>query len=83
LEKGLIYFFYRPKVELKEVEGPESVQKLYLLLWPGAPPIRSDEKEISHPQGKMGEGEPERLIVISKKKLPKGTFDLVPLKVYS
>jgi len=70
IEKGLIYFFYRPKVGLDHAEGIEDVQKLYILLWPGAEPIKKDEKEMSHTEGKLGENEPERLIIISKKKLP-------------
>lgn len=70
LEKGLIYFFYKPKVEHKEAHGLEDVQRLYLLLWPAAPPIRKDEKEMKHHVGKMGIGQPERLIVIGRKKLP-------------
>jgi len=70
LEKGLIYFFYRPKVEHEEVHGPDDVQKLYILLWPAAPSILQDEKEMKHTEGKTGVGEPERLIVIPKKKLP-------------
>jgi len=70
IEKGLIYFFYKPKVELKEVHGPEDVQRLYVLLWPAAPSIQEDEKKMKHPEGKMGTGEPERLIVLGKKKLP-------------
>jgi hypothetical protein len=70
LEKGLIYFFYKPKVELKEAHGPEDVQRLYLLLWPGAPSVQADEKKMTHHEGKMGSGEPERLIVLGKKQLP-------------
>jgi len=70
LEKGLIYFFYRPKVGIHEVKGPADVQKLYLLLWPGADSIKRDEKEMTHHLGKMGSNEPERLIIIAKKKLP-------------
>jgi len=38
LEKGHIFFFYRPKVEVEHVEGLDDVQRLYILLSPiGAP----------------------------------------------
>jgi hypothetical protein len=70
LEKGLIYFFYRPKVGVEEAHGPEDVQRMYILMWPGAPAIRKDEEEMKHTEGKTGVGEPERLIVVAKKKLP-------------
>ncbi len=33
-EKGLIYFFYRPKVGNEEVSSASDVQKLYILLAP-------------------------------------------------
>ncbi len=33
-EKGLIYFFYRPKVGNEEVSSAADVQKLYILLAP-------------------------------------------------
>jgi hypothetical protein len=34
LEKGNIYFFYRPRVEKKKVSGPSGVQRLYMVLSP-------------------------------------------------
>ncbi|XP_057769287.1 uncharacterized protein LOC130989343 [Salvia miltiorrhiza] len=34
LEKGDIFFFYRPKVEKEEAHGPEDVQRFYLVLRP-------------------------------------------------
>jgi len=34
LEKGNIYFFYRPKVEHKEVSGEQDVQRMYMVLNP-------------------------------------------------
>jgi hypothetical protein len=70
LEKGLVYFFYRPKVGVEEVHGPEDVQKLYILMWPGAESIKRDEKEMGHTEGKLGADHPERLIILGKKKLP-------------
>jgi len=65
LEKGLIYFFYRLKVGREEAHSIEDVQKLYILLAPG--PETGDflerDPEINYKH-------PERLIIISKKKLP-------------
>jgi hypothetical protein len=58
LEKGLIYFFYRPKVDSEEVKGIEDVAKLYLLLSP-----QGFEKYEERKAKK-------RMIAISKKKLP-------------
>jgi hypothetical protein len=34
LERGDIYFLYRPDVEKEEVHGPQDVQRLYILLKP-------------------------------------------------
>lgn len=60
LERGLIYFFYRPKVEVEEVKSLNEVQRLHILLWPEAPTM-AEHKDI---KGKL------RLIGVSKKKLP-------------
>jgi len=64
LEKGFIYFFYRPKVGLEEAQGIDDVQRLLIILWP---------------QGhiyKKGEPTPpkhhnvKRIIIVPKKTLP-------------
>jgi len=55
---------------VKEAHGIEDVQKLYILLWPGAPPILEDEKKMDRHEGHMGYKEPERLLIVGKKKLP-------------
>jgi hypothetical protein len=34
LERGDIYFLYRPEVEKEEVHGPQDVQRVYILLKP-------------------------------------------------
>jgi len=34
LERGHIYFFYRPKIEVEEAEGPEDIARLFILLAP-------------------------------------------------
>jgi len=57
LEKGHIYFFYRPKVDVDNARNFEDVQRLYILLWP--------QKEL----GKEDNNK-KRLIVVPKKKLP-------------
>lgn len=41
VERGHIYFFYRPKVQLKEVHSVDEVKNLHMLLVPG-PPSFSD-----------------------------------------
>lgn len=54
IEKGHLYFFYRPKVEMDDAASFDEVQKLYMVLRPET----------------GGEGM-NRLIVLTKKKLPK------------
>ncbi|KAK5797174.1 hypothetical protein F5H01DRAFT_358763 [Linnemannia elongata] len=34
VEKGHVYFFYRPKIDVDQPSGPDDVQKLYMLLSP-------------------------------------------------
>jgi len=60
LEKGLLYFFYRPKIDSEEVKGIDDVAKLYLLLSPHA--LEKDKTDANAAK--------KRLIAISKKKLP-------------
>jgi hypothetical protein len=60
VEKGLIYFFYRPKVELDEAHDLNEVQRLYMLLSPGA----ADKDAV------RGGQSPKRLIIVGRKKLP-------------
>jgi len=41
VEKGDIFFFYRPRVEHMEAEGPEDIQRFYMVLKPeGGTPFR-------------------------------------------
>jgi hypothetical protein len=56
IEKGHIYFFYRPKVGVQQVSNLNDVQRLYILL----KSISSDQGHAMH----------YRLIRIGKKKLP-------------
>lgn len=59
LEKGLIYFFYRPKVGLEEVHSLEEVQRLYMLLIPKETMKKEDLEHRKH-----------RMVLITKKRLP-------------
>ena len=79
LEKGRLYFFYRPKVDAKEVRGTGDVQKFYILMSPeGTSGKPAKEEEV---EGKRGEerealkegsegGKKHRLLVVSSKMLP-------------
>lgn len=59
LEKGLIYFFYRPKVGLEEVHSLEEVQRLYMLLIPKETMKKEDLEHRKH-----------RMVLLTKKRLP-------------
>jgi len=59
LEKGVIYFFYRPKVGEEHVDDLSQVQRLYILL---VPKETETPEEVHHRK--------HRLIAIAKKKLP-------------
>jgi len=60
MEKGLVYFFYRPKVELDETHALKDVQRLYLLICPGG-----TNKETMRAETAI-----KRLIVVGRKMLP-------------
>jgi hypothetical protein len=61
LEKGLIWFFYRPKTEGEEdATGPKDVQRLYLLLAPNT----RDTKQLQDSSQK------KRLLGVGRKALP-------------
>jgi len=57
LEKGLFYFFFRPRVNIEEVSSLADVQKSYLLLRPTKSDLSSAQKSL-------------RIIQIPKKALP-------------
>eukprot|EP00026_Physarum_polycephalum_P010508 Phypoly_transcript_10673.p1 GENE.Phypoly_transcript_10673~~Phypoly_transcript_10673.p1 ORF type:complete len:342 (+),score=67.89 Phypoly_transcript_10673:107-1132(+) len=59
LERGHIYFFYRPKVEHEEAHKLDDVQRLFMVLKP-------EQEAGSTPIGKI------RLIVLTAKRLPEG-----------
>ncbi|KAL9656246.1 hypothetical protein ABK040_007861 [Willaertia magna] len=55
LEKGHLYFLYRPKVDLKEARDADDIQRLILLMIP---------------EHQEGHEEKKRALIIPKKKLP-------------
>jgi len=64
LEKGFVYFFYRPKVGLEEAQDIDDVQRLLIVLWPQGHIFRKGEPTpAKHHNVK-------RIIIIPKKTLP-------------
>jgi len=69
LEKGHIYFYYRPKMNIQEAQTLDDVQMLYLLL---CPKFQAAEL-LPSLEGSVEKKKPvymNRLLTISKKKLP-------------
>ncbi|ROT41904.1 hypothetical protein SODALDRAFT_286833 [Sodiomyces alkalinus F11] len=64
LEKGIVYVFFRPRVNITDPESVEDVARTYLLLRPIAPDARLGE-------GPIGDHGNSRLFVVPKKALPK------------
>ncbi|TVU33481.1 hypothetical protein EJB05_25302 [Eragrostis curvula] len=55
LEKGEIFFFYRPKVDKEEAHSPDDVQRLYIVLRPEAVAAdRAVEEKQAPDSGKEG-----------------------------
>ncbi|XP_020090806.1 uncharacterized protein LOC109711876 isoform X3 [Ananas comosus] len=52
-EKGEIFFFYRPKVNKEEAQGPDDVQRIYIVLRPQSGKQPVEEKQASE-SGKEG-----------------------------
>ncbi|KAF9316342.1 hypothetical protein BG003_002068 [Podila horticola] len=75
LEKGQVYFFYRPKIDVDQPSGPEDVQKLYLLLSPDEAIGRLKTSEISSANNASkssgNDKAHHRLIIVPRKSLPK------------
>jgi len=70
LEKGHVYFYYRPKMNIQEAQTLDDVQMLYLLL---APKYQAAEMlpSLDNSEGqKIKSSYNNRLLTISKKKLP-------------
>nr|CAD1827896.1 unnamed protein product [Ananas comosus var. bracteatus] len=55
LEKGEIFFFYRPKVNKEEAQGPDDVQRIYIVLRPqsGKQPVEEKQASESGKEGRM------------------------------
>lgn len=85
LERGTVYFFYRPKVGVEHPKSADDVQRFYMLLSPegvgetiisrpGTEEKVGDEKggeEITRKHSQVqGEGKKHRLIIIASKMLP-------------
>ena len=79
MEKGRLYFFYRPKVDAKEVKSPDDVQKFYILMSPEEAqgrPAKEEEAEAKRREEREGGteategGKKHRLLVVSSKTLP-------------
>ncbi|KAL1925708.1 uncharacterized protein VTP21DRAFT_591 [Calcarisporiella thermophila] len=70
MEKGHIYYFYRPKVKKSEVSDADDIQRFYFVLKPTY--LKRDDKEYTAETGvndKVSVAK-YRLIVIGKKRLP-------------
>lgn len=63
LEKGIIYFFFRPRVGVEEAHGVEDVARSFIVLRP----VPRDAKLGTGPVGDAGNS---RLLAIPKKTLP-------------
>lgn len=64
-EKGIIYFFYRPRVNVEEAHGVNEVARSFVVLRPTPKGATIDEK-----QGSLEPGAKCRLMVLPKKKFP-------------
>jgi type IV secretory pathway VirB10-like protein len=65
LEKGIIYFFYRPRVNIEDPQGVEDVSRSFFVLRPI--PLGA---ELDSGQGSMEKDARCRLMILPKKKFP-------------
>ncbi|KAF9940779.1 hypothetical protein BGZ67_006796 [Mortierella alpina] len=75
LEKGHVFFFYRPKIDVHKPQGPNDVQKLYMLLCPddaaGRPAAEDKIGELDSSSKPSHSGKPQhRLLILPRKLLP-------------
>ena len=63
LEKGIVYFFFRPRVSVEEPESIEDVARSFIVL-------RPLPRDAKLGEGPIGDDENCRLLVLPKKKLP-------------
>lgn len=68
LEKGIIYFFFRPRVSVEEPESVEDIARSFIVLRPL--PL-----DATLAKGPIGDEENCRLLVLPKKKLPVSSHD--------
>ncbi|KAL6304868.1 hypothetical protein BKA93DRAFT_825472 [Sparassis latifolia] len=62
IERGHIYFFYRPRVELEEAVSLDDVQRFYMLLIPRPPEFSTAPNEPSHASGEEAEDQEMNLL---------------------
>lgn len=65
LEKGIVYFFYRPRVNVEEAHGMKEVARSFIVLRPTPKGAIVDQQ-----QGSLEPGARCRLMVLPKKKFP-------------
>lgn len=65
LEKGIIYFFYRPRVNIEDPQGMEDVSRSFFVLRPT--PLGA---ELDSGQGLVDKDAKCRLMILPKKKFP-------------
>lgn len=63
IERGHIYFFYRPKVELEEAHSIDDIQRFYILLIPRPPEFSTAS---DHPTGSKDTDEDHEMAVLSE-----------------
>ncbi|KAH9937382.1 uncharacterized protein B0H18DRAFT_950258 [Fomitopsis serialis] len=63
IERGHIYFFYRPKVELEEAHSVDDVQRFYILLIPRPPEFSTASDQ---PNGSKATDEDQEMTVLSE-----------------
>ncbi|EMD32626.1 hypothetical protein CERSUDRAFT_126728 [Gelatoporia subvermispora B] len=62
IERGHIYFFYRPKVQLEEAESLDDVQRFYMVLVPRPPEFSSGSETAAKGSGDGDEDQEMNLI---------------------
>lgn len=65
LEKGILYFFYRPRVNVEEAHGINDVARSFIVLRP-----TPKGAVVDHQQGSLEPGARCRLMALPKKKFP-------------
>ena len=63
IERGHIYFFYRPKVELEEVSSVDDVQRFHILLVPRPPEFSVESAPVSPDKPKDGDEGKEMTLI--------------------